>query len=403
MSFYSKTTNLLKSTALLCTLTATSASVVHAAETITFPARSSNLAPNSYWAVSEFSEGCCTLDLNVHRWNGSSWPGGNPGIENSDDYTWNVPLYSPANGRVISCWRNSPDNPKQGSANKLPQVNNSANSGNGITKTIFGGGNHIVIITDENNVISLNHFKQGSIPASLCPSNNDGTVNVPTMAKEDGWRSAAYIEPADRPRVLEGQFLGRAGNSGNSTGPHLHISMKRVTSTPANGREVLSASSVPLQIRQAWAHRYENNSPQNPENWFRQRGEGFSEAGNPSKKMLHPSPYLRRADKSGGSIKPSMATLFMSSNRFVTASIGSTSNKLKLIGWDLVGVNSINRRGDIEAGAVKSVHLAKPATNFVLAAVRQSNDALKMIAYHVTITGGFQRTGAVYCRRNSCN
>ena len=49
------------------------------------------------------------------------------------------------------------------------------------------------------------------------------------MKKEDGWRVAAYIKPSARPRVQEGQFIGRVGNSGNSGGPHLHMSRHRVT------------------------------------------------------------------------------------------------------------------------------------------------------------------------------
>ena len=89
-----------KTVILLAPAALVTASAVSAQETITFPARSSNLATYSYWTVSEFSEGCCKLDLNVMRWNGSKWAGNKSGGKNSDDYTWNVPLYAPANGVI---------------------------------------------------------------------------------------------------------------------------------------------------------------------------------------------------------------------------------------------------------------------------------------------------------------
>ena len=107
------------------------------AQTMTYPARSSNLATDSYWVVSKFDEGCCTLDLNVMRWNGSNWAGEKSGGKNSDDYTWNVPLYAPANGVIAACWRNFPDNAKPGNKVKY-------NEGN-----MFICGNYITIITDD--------------------------------------------------------------------------------------------------------------------------------------------------------------------------------------------------------------------------------------------------------------
>jgi hypothetical protein len=357
-----------------------------AEESISFPARSADLAPDSYWTVAEFDEGCCTLDINLRRWNGSQWVGGSGGAQ-TQDYDWNVPLYAPANGVVASCWRNFPDDPASGAALENEDK-------------IFTGGNHVVIVTDGGNAISINHLKQGTIPAELCPSNAGSSQYPSTMDKDPKkqWRVAAYIKPADRPRVHEGQFIGRIGESGSTGGPHLHISMHKVVAPGnANTYTELAKDSSPMDIRYGWAHPFDKKKQATSAGWFRLRGTDFS--GEPNypdckpncgEKMLHASPYLRRADASAGDIKGG-DVLFLSGNRAVTGTVASNNGHLKLVTWDLVGVDKIEREGEFEAGAVKEVALAEVASDYVLAAVRQSDDVLKMIAFHVGPTGNLLR------------
>ncbi len=358
---------------------------VSMAENITFPSRSQDLANDSYWTVAEFSEKCCTLDLNVRRWDGSSWNVSTGSATNAQNFDWGVPLYAPANGVIASCWRNFPDDPS-------PGVNPANNN-------IFAGGNHVTIITDEGNAISMAHLQSGSIPANLCPVNAGNTQYPPTLDKQRAWRVAAYIEPANRPQVKEGQFIGRVGNSGRSSGPHLHMSMQPVTGTDVNNREALG-EAIPMRFRHNWGHRYERSEQHTSSGWYRLRGGQFS--GNPDCdvyqpnapscgfKTVHASPYLRRADASAGDVKK-VDTLFISSNRAVTATIGASNNHLKLISWDLVGINSIARNGEIEAGAIKDVKIVEPAGNYVLAATRLMDDRLKMIAFRVLGNGTFVR------------
>ena len=354
-------------------------SVLVAQETITFPSRSQDLASDSFWTVGEFSEGCCILDLNIRRWDGNGWNGSTGSASNAQDFDWGIPLYAPANGVIASCWRNFPDDPS-------PGVNPPNNN-------IFTGGNHVVIITDEGNAISMNHLKSGTIPADICPTNADNTEFPSSMTKQGQWRIASYIPSADRPRVKEGQFIGRAGNSGNSSGPHLHMSMQGVIGTDTNGRETLG-SSFAMRFRHAWGHSFNASQQHTSGGWFRLRGGQFSGDPdcNPSCgfKTLHPSPYLRRTDVSAGAIKGG-DTLFLSGNRAVTATIAASNNNLKLVSWDLVGVDSIIRKGNIEAGSIKDVKIVEPTQNFVLAATRLMNDNLKMILFQVTPTGGFVR------------
>jgi hypothetical protein len=105
--------------------------------------------------------------------------------------------------------------------------------------------------------------------------------------------------------------------------------------------------------------------------------------------MIHASPYLRRADASDKVIKK-VDTLFLSGNRAVTAVIDS-DDKLKLISWDLVGLDKIIRRNDVSAGVIKDVRIVEAAPYHVLVAVRGQYDELKLIAYHVGPTGFFSR------------
>lgn len=363
----------------VATLAAASTGV---AETFSFPSRAADLGEGAYWVLDSSDEGCCTLDLTVMKWDGNRWMDGTDLTKNEGYYTWNQPYYAPASGYVASCWRSFPDDPAPG----VQPPNN---------QNIFKGGNHIVIITDQGNAFSMNHFKSNSIPAELCPSNPDGTQFPPGGAEpaEGNWRPQAYIEPGDRPRVEEGDFIGRAGSSGASSNPHLHISVAPVVGEDAWGRELLDAK-MPFNLRDAWAHAYDRESQTTVDGWYRMRGGAFQADPNCaecSATMIHPSPYLRRASASAGAVSGT-DTLFLSSNRAVTAAIDS-NGELLLISWELVGVDQIQRDSEIGAGAVKEVRIVEPAENYVLAAVRTQSDDLKMIGYQVDALGNFHRVG----------
>src|SRR5262245_59794640 len=103
-----------------------------ALETFTFPARSADVDSGTYWVVSEFNEGF-VLDLNLQKYGSTQWNWGTGSTTNEQDFDFSMPLYAPANGRVISCWRNFPDDP-------APEVQPPGES------QIFGGGNHVVIL-----------------------------------------------------------------------------------------------------------------------------------------------------------------------------------------------------------------------------------------------------------------
>ncbi|MCE7922778.1 MAG: hypothetical protein DYG98_06960 [Haliscomenobacteraceae bacterium CHB4] len=85
---------------------------------------------------------------------------------------------------------------------------------------------------------------------------------------------------------------------------------------------------------------------------------------------------------------------FISGDRFVTALIDS-DHKLKLISWDLVGLDNIIRREDIEAGIVSDVQVIKGQSDDVVVAVKALNGELKLIWYGITPSGAFSRRAEI--------
>jgi hypothetical protein len=100
--------------------------------------------------------------------------------------------------------------------------------------TIALAGNHVAIRKGNGDVILPTHLKSGSVPASVCP-NRDSlmpdehqlTGNYPAESFLRKCRRGETPSTdgcvSKRPRVRRGQFVGRAGNSGASSGPHPHL------------------------------------------------------------------------------------------------------------------------------------------------------------------------------------
>ncbi len=123
------------------------------------------------------------LDI-VQRINASTHTGN--GTQNEDYYCFGKQLNAPGNGKIVMIINDIYDN--------VPgQFNESTPTGN------------LVVIDHENGEFSLlAHFKNGSIIVSVGDS------------------------------ILKGQELGKAGNSGNSSEPHLHYHLQ-TTADPFNG------------------------------------------------------------------------------------------------------------------------------------------------------------------------
>lgn len=130
-----------------------------------------------------------TLDVNYHvvapdqRWAYDlliePFPDGSPRLE---DYgCWDTPVLAPAGGEVVIAHDGEPD--------EVP----GRKSGNYFKPS----GNYVALRLATDTYLLIAHMRRGTVA----------------------------VEPGER--VIEGQLLGRCGNSGNTAGPHVHIHHQR--------------------------------------------------------------------------------------------------------------------------------------------------------------------------------
>ncbi len=120
------------------------------------------------------------------------------GNTNEDTYTFGARLNAPGDGKIIALENNIEDNIRPGIVNDDINDSNLA-------------GNYIMIDHLNGEYSLLAHLKKGTIVVSV------GDI------------------------VVKGQEIGQAGNSGNSSGPHLHYHLQ---STP----EYLNGVGLPAQF-----------------------------------------------------------------------------------------------------------------------------------------------------------
>lgn len=102
------------------------------------------------------------------------------GTRNEDFHCWDEPVLAPAAGRIVSVVGNVPDNP-------APPA---------VAAGVPAEGNHVVIDHGDREHSVIAHFRLGSLAV----------------------RTGDTVEA--------GALLGRCGNSGNSTMPHVHFHLK---------------------------------------------------------------------------------------------------------------------------------------------------------------------------------
>jgi hypothetical protein len=118
------------------------------------------------------------LDLVKIGPDGRIWRG-RGGKDVTAHYGWEAPVYAPDEAVVLEAENNQPDNPV------------------GVTDPVHLRGNYVLLGRADGTQVLLAHLRRGSV----------------------------QVRPGDR--VVAGQLLGRVGNSGNTSRPHLHLGVMR--------------------------------------------------------------------------------------------------------------------------------------------------------------------------------
>jgi hypothetical protein len=168
----------------------------YASDGFLFPARSSDLKKGEFWGGSSAVHGGAgggtqmfAYDLAVYGYNSTAgWDrviDGTTGNQNSDYHCWGKPIYAMADGTVAQFLDTVADN------NTAPNFP-----------------------VPTPNPVEGNHFyiQHGDVLAGYCHFQL-GSMNPDLLAAGA--------------TVTEGQFLGLAGNTGNSSEPHLHLQIIR--------------------------------------------------------------------------------------------------------------------------------------------------------------------------------
>jgi hypothetical protein len=141
-------------------------------------------------------------DLGVEAYKDKAWRGLLPnkdGSKNEDYRIWGKPIRAMADGTVLHFENNIPNNWKPDGSDEGMEKQKAELWG---SFAHGGAGNHLFI--RHGNVVALYaHMQKGSVTASLLKKGA---------------------------KVKKGALLGKAGNSGNSSGPHLHIHIKEYKS-----------------------------------------------------------------------------------------------------------------------------------------------------------------------------
>jgi len=192
-----------------------------------FPTRTDDLKQGEYWSGLSAAHGPAgggtqlfAYDLWVRAYDSSTnqWPTRPAGANianNESYYTWGKPIYAMADGVVEQFKDGIPANTPPGKPTPTPALVE---------------GNHFYIQHGVDLALYA-HFQAGKMNSELMSGPNPDDTGAP---------------------VAKGQLLGLAGNSGNSSEPHLHIQVNRTTTPwggpprplPFNDIKVLDLSAV---------------------------------------------------------------------------------------------------------------------------------------------------------------
>jgi Bacterial tandem repeat domain 1 len=159
-------------------------------------------------------------DLGVQRYDGETkaWTeykkGGEDRTKNSDSLVYGKNIYAMRAGKIIACWRNAPENKPKNVYH--PKVDEGY---------VYGGGNGYWIEHADGTRVEYAHMIPGSVPSELCPHDAEFLpTKIANPSVELAW---PQIRVTNGKQVAAGQLLGRAGNVGTASDPHLHVHVEK--------------------------------------------------------------------------------------------------------------------------------------------------------------------------------
>ncbi|QWP78528.1 peptidoglycan DD-metalloendopeptidase family protein [Lysobacter sp. K5869] len=176
-----------------------------------YAGHASDLRPNETWQTSSNHLGgsqAFALDTSVAGWNGSAWDARRPGTDATKaegQRAYGLPVYAMADGIVCSALNDLPEwkNYPRVSA-ELEPAPVSPSTGQ------YSSGGNFLNLKNGNEITLYAHLQPGSIPAELL---------------------------APGATVKRGQYLGKVGYTGASSGPHLHVHVSKESGTPCVGTD----------------------------------------------------------------------------------------------------------------------------------------------------------------------
>ncbi|TWI02994.1 peptidase M23-like protein [Luteimonas cucumeris] len=189
-----------------------------------YPAKPSDLRNNEAWSTTSNHPGdsqAFGLDTHVRGWNGTAWSTLYPGADanrTEGRRAYGMPVYAMASGTVCSALNDLPEwksYPRDETGTEPTPTSPS-------TGKYSKGGNHVYVRTGDEIALYA-HLQPGSIPDEL-------------------------LQPGAT--IKQGQYLGKVGYSGATSGPHVHIHVARETepgSCKGNGIRPLTMTFGKLQ------------------------------------------------------------------------------------------------------------------------------------------------------------
>lgn len=230
-----------------------------------FPAKTKDLEDGECWNGAggmhgNSVDGCqlFALDLGVSGWESGSksWnhlKPGRIGDTNDDHRIWRKEVYAMADGEVLEMRWDFPENdrPRGELTDQIKKLINEVGDGN---------GNFITIITgDEIHLYA--HLEPHSIPTKF------------------------RVKGAN---VKKGDLLGKVGNSGSSSAPHLHIDVRKKRRVVARGDAKFILRPMPFaDIHSIRSDKAKGVDPAAP--WFKHTGHGLCVASWPTRCLIWPS------------------------------------------------------------------------------------------------------------------